>query len=126
MFGLGVLRHRLFETSWFLLQPGHPDHEGGIVTGEYITVAGNSNGVPAWTLRKRRELGLDPARFKGESSQPRRQTAMGIPWLKNKALVQAIPPAYAEWIGKQALSRSERWKEMRDRGFIQAWRAGSP
>jgi DNA (cytosine-5)-methyltransferase 1 len=102
MFGLGVLRHRLFESSFFMLQPGHPTHRGSIVTGEYVTVAGNSNGVPSWTMRKREELGL-PRYIKGEGSLATRSKAMGIDWMSRKPLAQAIPPAYSKWIGEQAL-----------------------
>lgn len=103
MFGLRVLRHRLFETSFFALQPGHPDHKGGIVTGEYITVAGNSSGVPSWTMRQREKLGL-PRHMPGEGRVATRQAAMGIDWLPGKALTQAIPPAYSEYLGRLAMT----------------------
>lgn len=33
--------------------------------------------------------------------------AMGIPWMPMRYLSQAIPPAYAEWIGRQALQTLE-------------------
>jgi DNA (cytosine-5)-methyltransferase 1 len=102
MFGLGVLRHRLFETSFFMLQPGHPDHRGSVATGEYVTVAGNSSGIPTWTSRRREELGL-PRYFKGEGSIATRRKAMGIDWMKNRTLTQAIPPAYSKFIGERAM-----------------------
>lgn len=32
------------------------------------------------------------------------RAAMGIDWMPMKSLSQAIPPAYGEWIGRQALA----------------------
>lgn len=97
MFDLGVVRHRLFELSW---EPGplpKHEHRGSIVTGEYVTVAGNG-GVPAWTLKERERRDM-PRHIPGEMTLARWQRAMDIDWLPRKALSQAIPPAYAEWIG---------------------------
>ncbi|HLF04583.1 MAG TPA: DNA methylase, partial [Dehalococcoidia bacterium] len=41
MFGFPFYRHRLFETNWFWLQPGHPKHQGVIKKGPLF---GNSGG----------------------------------------------------------------------------------
>lgn len=101
MFGLGVVRHRLFETSFLCLAPPHPKHAGSLVTGEYVTVAGNG-GVPAWTLKERERRGL-PRHREGEYSLATWQAAMGIDWMSRPTLVQAIPPAFAEYIGRAAL-----------------------
>ena len=90
MFGLKVLRHRLFETSFLLMMPSHPKHprgnltnsRNGYSTGEtgFVCVAGH-NFV--------REAGAK---------------AMGIDWMKTQEEVaQAIPPAYTEFIGRQLL-----------------------
>jgi DNA (cytosine-5)-methyltransferase 1 len=102
MFGLGVIRHRLFESNFPLVAPPHPKHRGSIVSGEYVTVAGNG-GVPAWTLRERERRGLS-RHIPGEMSLDRWRTAMGIDWMSRRALVQAIPPAYAEYIGLAAIA----------------------
>jgi DNA (cytosine-5)-methyltransferase 1 len=102
MFGLGVVRHRLFECSWPVRAPEHVKHKGSIVTGEYVTVAGNG-GVPSWTLRERERRGL-PRHIPGEMTLERWQEAMGIDWLSRKPLVQAIPPAFSRFIGEQAMS----------------------
>jgi DNA (cytosine-5)-methyltransferase 1 len=91
MFGLGVLRHRLFETMPWMLSPPHPRHPGGNLTnacdsystGEtgFVCVAGNNFNRVAGTK------------------------AMGIDWkMTRKELAQAIPPAYTEYIGKQLLA----------------------
>jgi DNA (cytosine-5)-methyltransferase 1 len=100
MFGLGVVRHRLFEVSFPIPQPQHPRHRGSIVTGEYVTVAGNG-GVPSWTMRERERRGL-PRHVPGEMTLERWREAMGIDWLDRRPLSQAIPPAYARFIGEAA------------------------
>lgn len=90
MFGLQVLRHRLFESSVVLLVPPHQKHPKGNLTNAchgystgdtgFVCVAGN-NFV--------REAGAK---------------AMGIDWMtRREELAQAIPPAYCEFIGKQLI-----------------------
>jgi DNA (cytosine-5)-methyltransferase 1 len=90
MFGLRVLRHRLFESSFLLMTPPHPRHPSGSLTGAgtgystgregFVCVAGN-NFV--------REAGA---------------AAMGIDWMKTRReLANAIPPAYCEFVGRQLL-----------------------
>jgi len=103
MFDLGVIRHRLFEFSWPVPPVEHVKHKGSLVTGEYVTVAGNG-GVPAWTLKEREKRGL-PRHRDGEYSLENWQRAMGIDWMPRDELVEAVPPAYAEWVGRQALDQ---------------------
>ncbi len=87
-FGLRVIRHRRFESNVFLWCPfqcKHPsDNRAPIVgrpikPGQFVTVAGNISGV----------------KLAGE--------AMGIDWMVRRELVQAIPPAYTEFIGRQLI-----------------------
>lgn len=92
MFNLRVIRHRLFECSPAIYFPpgpcSHPvnavGRRGHLADREWMTVTGHfSNVVKA-----------------GE--------AMGIDWMTQSGLAQAIPPAYTEWIGElllQAVSR---------------------
>lgn len=112
MFGLGVIRHRLFECSFPVLAPPHPRHNGSLVTGEYVTVAGNG-GVPSWTYKKRESLGL-PKYMPDEMKLETWQKAMGIDWMSRDTLTQAIPPAYAEWLGKRALQSINALKRQHD------------
>ena len=98
MFGLRVLRHRIFETKPAIyFAPASCRHNGlatgnhlrrsgktctpGFVHGyEYITVAGNN-------------FLADDAR-----------EAMGIEWMSKREIAQAIPPSYTEFIGQQLLA----------------------
>lgn len=84
---LNVFRQRLFETNWPLEVPalipppprqtkmGRPPR-----VGEAMQIVGHFSDVPAGRI------------------------AMGIDWMNQYELAQAIPPAYTEFIGKQLLS----------------------
>lgn len=79
MFGLGVRRHRIFESNVSLKLPETPctcsSH-----TGEYVTVAGEM------------------------FSKAEGQHVMGIDWLIDKfQLKEAIPPAYTQFLGEQLI-----------------------
>jgi DNA (cytosine-5)-methyltransferase 1 len=92
MFGLGVIRHRYFEISAAIKQPAHRRHRGRVAgmrhgqwfTGPYVAVYGDGGGkgsVADW------------------------QRAMEIDWTSDrKAIAEAIPPAYTEYIGRRLLS----------------------
>jgi DNA (cytosine-5)-methyltransferase 1 len=82
MFGLGVLRHRLFESNVLLFAPGPCQHQGTVKEGRYVTVVGKGgNGY----------------------TKERGSQAMGIDWMTVRELSQAIPPMYTVWIGRQLL-----------------------
>jgi hypothetical protein len=96
MFGLGVLRHRNFELGgWRVRKPVHPRHRGyvrGWRHGEYrdgpYVAAYGSGG--------------------GKATVPEMQEAMGVTWTdEREELTEAIPPAYAEWIGRAFLNRED-------------------
>ena len=88
MFGIETYRHRLFETGGFELRvPEHPAHEARTTKmgrpprdGEYMHIVGNFSGVE------------------------RARRVMGMPWANRDGLREAIPPAYAKFIGWQLLS----------------------
>jgi DNA (cytosine-5)-methyltransferase 1 len=88
MFGLRVIRHRLFETEpaiWWpptlCMHPKQgPGRRGNEGTGEWVSVYGHFSGVP------------------------KARAAMGIDWsMTQHDLAQAIPPAFTEWIGRQII-----------------------
>lgn len=79
MFGLNVLRHRLFESSHLLFVPARCLHRGKTQKygGPYVCVAGEMFRLP-------------------DACQ-----AMGIDWMGVREMSQALPPAYTEWLGRQ-------------------------
>jgi len=90
MFGLGVIRHRLFESNFMILSPGKCSHQGTVKNGDYVTVCGNGS-------------------VKGKDTVPIWSDAMDIHWMNRNELTQAIPPAYTQYIGDQfRTSRSQQ------------------
>jgi len=90
MFGLKVFRHRLFVTEpMIFMSPMSCNHYDRSSNGgrngdhhpesQFITVTGSVSPIS------------------------KAKKAMGIDWMNRHELVQAIPPAYTEWIGKQML-----------------------
>lgn len=87
MFEIETYRHRLFETNWELVVPSHPQHlarntkMGRPPTpGEYMHIVGNFSGVD------------------------RARRIMDMPWANRDGLREAIPPVYAEYVGRQMLA----------------------
>jgi DNA (cytosine-5)-methyltransferase 1 len=87
MFGLPIWRHRTFESSHLLLTPAFCAH-----APDAITVTGHS--PQQWLGGTRKTV-----------SRERYEAAMGIDWMTTAELVQAIPPAYTEYIGRQLLDQ---------------------
>ena len=94
MFNLRVIRHRIFETNKFKCeQPKHPKHKK--------TVGPTSGGKHnrSWYMQVAGKGGQSFS-FKIKDWQK----AMQINWINDKhTLAQCVPPAYAEYIGKQFL-----------------------
>ena len=91
MFGLRVHRPRLFESSLRLIGPRSQPCTDPI--GVYGRAPDGQ-----W-LRKRK----DGTRIYRASSIDEGRAAMGIDWMSWPDLVEAIPPAYTEWIGAKIL-----------------------
>jgi len=89
MFGLKVLRHRLFESNFYINSPGRCNHNGTVKAGDYSTVCGNGSGKDRATVK----IWSD---------------AMDIHWMTRKELTQAIPPAYTRYIGESFLTWSKK------------------
>jgi len=91
--GLRVLRHRLFESNFPIDQPPHGKHplvfthdkrkaHYGLLDQDdsFVQVTGGGNCTVA-----------------------NKRAAMGVPWMTGHEANEAIPPAYAEYIGSQLL-----------------------
>lgn len=91
--GLGVKRHRLFESSFLLFgthcPAGHP--------GQWVSVYGHGKAGVSERYRSRENK-------RGFRTLQQAQQAMGIDWMNRNEICQAIPPVYGEWIGRQALA----------------------
>jgi len=88
MFGLGVVRHRLFECfPEIYFPPALCNHHKKVVKHgrrpdqqkNFAAVTGHFSGVAF------------------------AQRCMGIDWMGQSGLSQAIPPAYTQWIGQQMI-----------------------
>lgn len=92
MFGLGVYRPRLFETSVQIAAPPYADQPKNPL-GIY---GQKHDGRRLWTRKdgteQRAPKNLEDAR-----------KAMGIDWMEWRELAESIPPAYTTWIGSQII-----------------------
>lgn len=99
MFGLGVLRHRLFETAPEIWFPPCPCAHGKVMPifwGDQLKAKQSGKTYNFITVSGRSFLAS------------KAKIAMGINWMTAKELAQAIPPAYTEWLGKQILITLEK------------------
>lgn len=89
MFGLDVRRHRIFECSFPVTAPAC-NHAAQ--TGSFPQATNRAN--------RRRTVEVGVWRIPLETQQ----AAMGISWMTLPELSQAIPPAYAEFLGRAAMA----------------------
>ena len=100
MFDLPVYRHRVFESSEALLQPSHGRHQVVIGHGRMVNDrrkgtlnAGSSKG--AWGQQT--IVTVAGGQFRKADGE----RALGIDWMINDELAEAIPPAFTEYVGRQ-------------------------
>lgn len=92
---LAMRRHRLFESNIWLMGAGGCVHDDTIVGGSYKGV---------YAKFRRPEGRDDPNRRGGYTPAVSvRGALMGIDWMNEHELAQAIPPAYTEFIGNQLI-----------------------
>jgi len=87
-------RHRLFESSIFLMAPGPCRHPKGMRCGGVYGGAWSKNASIDPTVK--RTGGYAPPDHV-------QRVLMGIDWMTRQQLNQAIPPAYTEFIGGQLM-----------------------
>ena len=96
MFGLGVRRHRLFETNVPMMQPACHHELQPEVFGVYGAHADRPGG---WLRPNGMSRGLKA------TSVEHAQEVMGIDWMTRwDDLADAIPPAYTEHIGRELMN----------------------
>ncbi len=125
MFGLPFYRHRLFETNFFWLQPGHPKHQHTVRNGRQLGARArdivhsgiyqDKRGMETWPGRRpnhsegsgltiqengARKMGANYGHAAGVALA---REAMQIDWMTRAEITQAIPPTYTKFIGERAL-----------------------
>ncbi len=107
MFGLPMIRHRLFASSHLLFAPRACHHADYLVE----VVGGKARGIGAY---RHAEAFITPGGNKQRREASLRkvdaQHAMGIDWMTVGEMCEAIPPAYTEWIGRQLMVVIENGK----------------
>lgn len=91
-FDLDVRRHRLFETNWPL-------------TGPPCDHSWQAPRFPPATNRTNLRCTVEVGSYRCAHLAP---AAMGIDWMTNSEISQAIPPKYTEHIGRQLRAHIER------------------
>ena len=92
--GLRVIRHRLFETSFPLLEPGHPHHPLVFTHDKRKAHHGRLDQATAFVQ----------VTGGGNATVANKLAAMGIDWMTGAEINEAIPPAYTEHIGHYLLA----------------------
>lgn len=108
MFGLRVIRHRLFEMSHpVYFPPASCCHWGKVQNGDFAGVYGRGARAARYTDKHGRQnrWGKVP---EGVELLSFWSAAMGIDWMNRKELTQAIPPAYTCFVGAQLLKIASR------------------
>jgi DNA (cytosine-5)-methyltransferase 1 len=101
-------RHRLFESNVPLRSNGCACHKGDGIT---MAVYGGGN-----TTKARTSATSGGRPYKGTADE--RRAIMGMPWATMAEVNEAIPPAYAEFVGRQVIKQTKtlRWTRVVDGG----------
>lgn len=98
-FALPLRRHRLFESNVALLVP--PCAHRQLLRGWRVPLGAPARHRGKDPTRSRYVAVYGSTRYAGELSD--RRIAMGIDWMTNAEITQAIPPDYTELLGHQLL-----------------------
>ncbi len=95
MFGIGVQRHRNFESSHLMLLPFVCDHTGARAVTITTSTDTGARGIVDYEHSRQAPFEVN-------------RDLMGMPWAETQREIGlAIPPAYTEWIGAQLLRAIE-------------------
>jgi DNA (cytosine-5)-methyltransferase 1 len=89
--GLGVRRHRLFETNWPLIAP---ECQHAAMPRRYAVMRHGRTYMSAFAP----VYGSGGGKAMAEWAD-----AMGIDWMRHAEMAEAIPPAYTQFIGEELL-----------------------
>ena len=92
--GLRVLRHRLFETNFFILVPPHGKHPIVHTFDKRKSQYGKTNEMRDFVS----------VTGGGNCTVAAASDAMGINWMTKNELNEAIPPVYTQFIGEQLMA----------------------
>jgi DNA (cytosine-5)-methyltransferase 1 len=98
MFGMDTYRKRHFELSFFALAPVPGRSFGPISRPGAETIVGHARGHSRRDRRGERRM---------RGTADRWREIMGIDWMLVHELVEAVPPAYAEWIARAWLAQRQ-------------------
>lgn len=109
MFGLPLYRHRLFETNWPWLAPGHPQHRvrvrpasSRVGRARDVVFSEEKGRLASWQHRNGAQAaGVGVGHARGWQLAA---AAMQVPWMNRDGTTQAVPPAYTEFIGRALLA----------------------
>lgn len=93
--GLRVLRHRIFEANFLIPQPPHGKHPLVHTFDKRKSHFGKTNDMTDFVQ----------VTGGGNCTIAAARDAMGIDWMSKNEINEAIPPAYAEHIGRAALAQ---------------------
>ncbi len=96
--GLRVLRHRMFEANFPIVQPPHAKHPKVHTFDRRKAHFGKTNEM----------VDFVQVTGGGNSTLAAARDAMGIDWMSKAEINEAIPPAYSEYIGRAALQARNR------------------
>lgn len=94
MFGMKIIRHRLFETNPYMLGPFHSDHPPDVVTNSFRSYSSFDTGATHISMTGHNFSAKDAvAAMNGNCS-----------WMTREEIAECVPPPYTEYIGKILLA----------------------
>ncbi|MYA87999.1 MAG: DNA cytosine methyltransferase [Boseongicola sp. SB0662_bin_57] len=106
--GLRVIRHRLFESNFPIEQPPHISHTEHPKCHTFDKRKSHYGKTCEWT-------DFVSVNGGGNCTIAAARDAMGIDWMTKREINEAIPPAYAEYVGRQLMAHLRRKRHGQDR-----------